>query len=156
MTDLAENQLHIILVNAVVEKDGRFLISQRSLNESHMPGWWSIPGGKVDRTEGGVDGVLVKTLKREIREEVNVEIEDDPVLVHNGTFIRSTGHHVVEFMFLCRWKSGEALPLEDTQAVAWVDPRDLDKYEMDQEMKRRIFQAVDLLKKQRNSEVGVF
>lgn len=138
MADLAENQLHIVLVNAVVEKDGKYLIAQRSFEESHMPGWWSLPGGKVDRTEGGVRDVLIQTLKREVLEEVGLEIEDRPVLIYNTTFIRSTGHHVIEFCFFCRWKSGEAQALDDSIGVAWVPPSQLDSYQISKEMKERI------------------
>ena len=39
MPDLAKNQLHIVLVNGVVEKNGLYLIAQRSLEESQMAGW---------------------------------------------------------------------------------------------------------------------
>lgn len=138
MADLAQNQLHIVLVNGVIEKDGKFLIAQRSFNESHMPGWWSLPGGKVDRTEGGVHGILEKTLKREIFEEVGIKIEDNPVLILDNTFIRSTGHHVIEFCYLCHWKSGEAQPLEETIDVAWVSPSEFKNYKIHEDMMERI------------------
>ncbi len=145
MIDLAENQLHIVLVNAVIEKSGKFLIAQRSWEESHMPGWWSLPGGKVDRTEG-IEDILVKTLRREVKEEVGLEIEENPVLIYNGSFIRATGHHVIDFTFLCQWKSGEAKALEDSLAVAWVSPAELGNYQIHDSMKDRIFRAVRYLK----------
>ena len=110
-----------------------------------MPGWWSLPGGKVDRTEGGVQGILEKTLKREILEEVGLEIEDNPVLIYDTTFIRSSGHHVIEFCFLVHWKAGEARPLEDSAAVAWVTTSQLENYKIHEQMKERIILAERLI-----------
>ena len=145
MVDLAENQLHIILVNAVIEKDGKYLIAQRSFEESQMPGYWSLPGGKADRTDGGVQNILEKTLMREIAEEVGLEVEAKPLLIYQTTFIRSTGHHVIEFCFLCHWQSGEARALEDSIAVAWVAPDQLGNFEISDQMKERIILADNLL-----------
>lgn len=95
-----------------------------------MPGLWTIPGGKVDQTEGGVWGVIEQTLEREIKEETGVEIEDEVHLVSNNTFIRSTGHHVIAMNFICIWKSGVAKPLEDTIKVAWISQDQLGDYEL--------------------------
>jgi ADP-ribose pyrophosphatase YjhB (NUDIX family) len=129
MADLANNQTHILLINAVVVKNGKILIGQRSYEESHEPGRWSIPGGKVDRTNGGVDNIVEETLKREIHEETGVEIDDEVKLIGNNTFIRSTGHHVVVLTFLCNWKSGEAKPLEDTIGIKWLAKEEVGQYD---------------------------
>jgi len=134
MTDLASNQSHIVLVTGIIEKDGKFLISQRSMEESHLPGWWSIPGGKVERTEKEEQDILEKTLKREILEEVGVEIENNPVLISDSTFIRSTGQMVIWLVFLCKWKSGEARALDECIDVAWVNIANLEKYKVSKEI----------------------
>lgn len=99
MVDLAKNQSHLVLINALVEKGGKLLLSQRSFEESHEPGKWTIPGGKVDQTEGDVWNIVEKTLAREVREETGVKIKDEVVFLANNTFIRSTGHHVVALVF---------------------------------------------------------
>ncbi len=129
MADLAINKTHLILVNAVVEKDGKILVSQRSWGETHQPGSWTIPGGKVERTEGNVWNIIEETLKKEIMEETGVEIKDDAQLLTNNTFIRSTGQHVVALIFLCHWKSGEGKPLEDTIDTKWITEEELKKME---------------------------
>jgi 8-oxo-dGTP pyrophosphatase MutT (NUDIX family) len=120
MPDLAEDKTHLVLVNAVVEKGGQILVSQRSWEETHMPGKWTIPGGKVERTKGNVWNVIEKTLKAEVWEETGIEIQSHTELIANNTFIRSTGQHVVALIFLCHWKSGEAKPLEDTIDIKWI------------------------------------
>ena len=39
---------HIIVVAAVIEQAGRFLITRR-LKGTHLAGYWEFPGGKVPR-----------------------------------------------------------------------------------------------------------
>lgn len=118
--DHAQDKTHLILVNAVVFKGDKVLVSQRSWDEPHEPGKWTIPGGKVERTGGDVFNVIEKTLKSEVLEETGVEIEDSVELITNNTFIRSTGQHVVAIIFKCVYKSGEAKPLEDTIDCKWA------------------------------------
>lgn len=127
MPDLAKNEIHIVLVNAVIIKDSRVLVAQRDFEESHMPGKWTIPGGKVPQAKGQAWNIIEKTLKEEVKEEVGIEIEDEIKLVSNSTFIRSTGHHVISLVFLCKYKSGKPKPLEDTIAVKWIGQNELDK-----------------------------
>jgi len=125
MADLAKNKMHLVLVNAVVEKEGKILISQRSFKETHQPGSWTIPGGKVEKTKGNIWNIIEKTLKDELMEETGIKITNDTHLLTNNTFIRSTGQHVVALTFLCHWKSGEAKPLEDTVDIKWITEKEL-------------------------------
>lgn len=130
MTDKAKNQLHLIFVSAVVIKKGKALIGKRSLHETHNAGLWGIPGGKIDQTKGGVDHILEKTVTREVEEETGIEIDQRSLrYIYSDTFIRSSGHHVVALVFLCKWKLGKAKPLEDTEDIAWVGPKDLTKFD---------------------------
>lgn len=138
MNDSAENKTHIILVNGLVEKDGKILISQRSWDEPHMPGYWTIPGGKVEKTKGNVWDILEKTLAAEVKEETGVTIGKNVELVSNNTFIRSTGQHVVALNFLCHWKSGTAKALEDTIAVKWVSSEELSNFKFPENVKEYI------------------
>ncbi|HOI59895.1 MAG TPA: NUDIX domain-containing protein [Candidatus Pacearchaeota archaeon] len=121
--------LHSIITNALIVKDNKILISQRSFNEKHDPLKWTIPGGKVEQTEGNVWNILEKTLKREVREEVGIIIDDNVKLILNNTFIRTGGQHVIALTFLCYWVSGIAEPCEDTEDVAWIAEEDLESYD---------------------------
>ena len=145
MKDHAKNKTHIILVNAVVEKDGKILISQRSHDEPHEPGKWTIPGGKVEKTKGNVFNIIEKTLSDEIMEEVGIEITDKTKLLTNNTFIRSTGQHVVALVFLCHWKSGKARPLEDTVDTKWITINELNNYELATNVENYIRRGFDTL-----------
>ena len=44
------NNKYTVLVNAVVVKDGKILLSQRSWEDEHGAGKWTIPGGKLEAT----------------------------------------------------------------------------------------------------------
>lgn len=147
MADLADNQLHIVLANAVVLKGDKVLISQRSFEETHMPGKWTIPGGKVDQTKEVTWNVIEKTLAQEVEEETGVKIKDQTQLVTNNSFIRSTGHHVIALVFLCQWESGEAKPLEDTIDVRWVSQQELDQFDFAPGVKDYIKKAFETLEK---------
>lgn len=58
----------IVVVAAVIERDGRFLVARRVAG-THLAGCWEFPGGKVQ------DGESHETaLEREIGEELNCRV----------------------------------------------------------------------------------
>ena len=59
----------VIVVAAVVEEQGRFLVTRRPAGV-HLAGMWEFPGGKIDENEGHA-----AALEREIREELGVDVE---------------------------------------------------------------------------------
>src|SRR3989344_4095659 len=74
MKDHATDKTHLILVNGVVFRGNKVLVSQRSWEELHEPGKWTIPGGKVEKTKGGIFKIIEKTLKDEVKEETGEDI----------------------------------------------------------------------------------
>lgn len=146
MANRAQDKMHLVLVNAVVEKNGKILICQRSPDEIHEPGKWTIPGGKVEKTPGDIWNMVEKTLAREVLEETDVKIQNKVHLITNNTFIRSTGQHVIALVFLCRYKAGKAKPLEDTIKVKWVFPKEADSYQFAPNVKSYILKGFEYLK----------
>ncbi|MFA6368540.1 MAG: NUDIX domain-containing protein, partial [Bacteroidales bacterium] len=117
-----------------------------SSNEKHDPLKWTIPGGKVEQTEGNVWNILEKTLKREVEEEVGVVIDDSIKLILNNTFIRTGGQHVIALVFICYWVDGIAKPCEDTNDVAWVTEEDLKLYDFSPNVEEYIKQGFKNIK----------
>ena len=62
---------------AIIEKDGKVLCAQRS-EVMHLPLKWEFPGGKVEDDEDPEE-----CLKREIREELGIEINIVERLISN-------------------------------------------------------------------------
>ena len=58
-----------IIVHALIEKDGKYLVTKRSDEESTFAGYWDIPGGLVEIGELPKNAVI-----RETKEEVNLTI----------------------------------------------------------------------------------
>jgi 8-oxo-dGTP diphosphatase len=58
----------IVVVAAVIEDQGRFLVTRRQ-HGTHLAGLWEFPGGKVDAPE-----THAEALRREIREELDADI----------------------------------------------------------------------------------
>jgi mutator protein MutT len=59
-----------VVVAAVIERDGMFLVSRR-LAGTHLAGCWEFPGGKVHGGETHEDA-----LRREVAEELNTGITE--------------------------------------------------------------------------------
>lgn len=58
----------VIVVAAVIEQDGRFLVTRRPAG-AHLAGLWEFPGGKIDPDE-----THVAALRRELREELDADV----------------------------------------------------------------------------------
>ena len=110
--------LHVVAVFAWIEKGDLYLMAQRNADDPQAGGDWALVGGKMDNEIGS--GVIEETLRREIREEVGVEIEDQIEFLASQAFVRSSGHHVVSLIFKTTYKSGEAKPLDGQQQVKWM------------------------------------
>jgi 8-oxo-dGTP diphosphatase len=59
----------IVVVAAVIEQDGLFLVTRRQ-SGVHLAGMWEFPGGKIDPGETHADA-----LRRELREELDTDID---------------------------------------------------------------------------------
>jgi 8-oxo-dGTP pyrophosphatase MutT (NUDIX family) len=112
---------YVVNVEGALVQDERYLLIVRGAGESHAPGMLSLPGGKVEQA-GAAVGVLEATLRRELREEVGVEIEDAPAYVDSTAFVADGGEAVINIVFLCRHRAGEAHPAasEEVAQVMWM------------------------------------
>ncbi len=105
----------------VVRRNGRVLIGRRPPG-GLLGGLWEFPGGKAEAGES-IDG----TLRRELREELGIEVE---VMDALGSFAHAYTHfRVVVYVFECRLKSGEPQALEHTQ-IQWTPPASLGRLPM--------------------------
>ncbi len=152
-----ENQnkeLHRVVVTAIICKDGKYLITQRSLNKKAFPGRWNIPGGGVElvdyintpkTTEDAWYYALETTLRREIREEVGLEI-GKPKYLLDLAFIRPDDIPVITLSYYCVWESEEVKLNEECINYAWVTLEEAKKYDLISGVLEEIEMADKILK----------
>jgi len=111
----------IVNVEAAVVRDQQYLLIVRGANEVHAPGMLSLPGGKVEQA-GDAVAVLEATLRRELREEVGVEVADELIYVDSTAFVADDGQPVINVVFLCRHRAGDARPVasDEIAQVVWM------------------------------------
>ena len=122
--------------NAVVTNErGEILLIRRTDN-----GNWSLPGGAMDLGETVADAAV-----REVEEETGVRCKITGLLG-----IYTSPAHVVQYtsdgevrqeftvVFTAEAVSGEPRTSNESSAVEWVDPSEVDAYEMHPSMRQRI------------------
>lgn len=136
-----ENQkieLHRVVVTAIIVKDGKFLIAKRGLHKKVLPGKWAVPGGGMElsdyantpKTIGDCWYFAVeKTLKREVMEEVGVEIGRVQYLL-DLAFEWPDGVPVIILSFWCYWKSGEVKLNDENIDYKWVSLEEAKNYDL--------------------------
>lgn len=102
-----------IAVKACIFQDGQLLLIQRQPNDSHKPGTWDIPGGRLETGEDPYLG-----LKRETREEVGLEI-DIQLPIDVQWFTRDDGQQITMLIFVCVPLSSQVRLSAEHQAFAW-------------------------------------
>lgn len=105
----------IVVVAAVIEDRQRFLVTRRQPGV-HLAGMWEFPGGKIDPDESHN-----AALKREIREELDVDIEVGELTYH--TTHPYEDRTVALYFYRCTL-TGSPRPLLG-QEMRWVSRTDL-------------------------------
>ena len=132
-----ENKKHIVAVTAFIKNkaEDRFLVVKRHAGEVAYPGKWAFPGGKVEKGQ-----TLMEALRREVEEEVGLEIEEYKKLIKDFTFVRPDGHNVVGMCFSVIAKSEAVTISKDFDDYKWITPEELSTLDhiegMDEEVSR--------------------
>lgn len=129
------------VVTGFIYKDGKVLVVRRSEKEAFLPGVYELPGGKLNFGEGPIDG-----LRREIREEVGLEIEPkQPFFVFS--YVTGSGtKYTVEIVFLAEVVGASDPKLSAAHdTFAWIQQDEVEKHQISGEIKiaiHRGFEAV--------------
>ena len=135
-----ENQyLHEVAITAIIIKDGKYLITRRSPNKKRFPGKWTVPGGKMETndylalpkdTEFYWYNVLERTLKREVKEEVGLDIENIEYITSLAT-VHEDGAPSLVISCAADHTGGEVRLQEgETDAFAWVSLEEAKNYDL--------------------------
>jgi 8-oxo-dGTP diphosphatase len=110
----------ITVVGAMIEKDGKYLITQRKPTAT-LPLLWEFPGGRVE--PGETDQ---QALARELKEEMDIDVKVDEIAMHVQ---HSYPDYDIDFrVFRCKLVKGSIKHLK-VHDHRWVSPSELDDYE---------------------------
>jgi 8-oxo-dGTP pyrophosphatase MutT (NUDIX family) len=97
---------YVVNVEGAIARGDRYLLVVRGAGETHAAGMLSLVGGKVEDV-ANLPNVLEETLRREIREEVGLEVAPEMHYLESSAFTSDDGDAVVDIVFLCFYQSGE-------------------------------------------------
>ena len=109
----------IRVVAAIIIHEDKVFATQRGYGE--FKGGWEFPGGKIEEGETPQEALV-----REIKEELNVEIEVGELL--DVVEYDYPNFHLSMDCFICKIKSGE-LVLNEHEAAKWLTKETLDSVE---------------------------
>ncbi|HSY24389.1 MAG TPA: (deoxy)nucleoside triphosphate pyrophosphohydrolase [Polyangiaceae bacterium] len=109
----------IRVVAAVLEKDGRYLITQRRTT-AVLPLLWEFPGGRVEDGESDAEA-----LKREMHHRLGAQVTVGKLISFAS---HPYEHYVVDlFLYECVLL-GATLDARNVHAYQWVTSAEFDKY----------------------------
>ncbi|MEK7147256.1 MAG: NUDIX domain-containing protein [Patescibacteria group bacterium] len=148
--------LHEVAITAIIVKDGgstgassepqpnsspepKYLITRRSLNKKRFPGMWTVPGGKMEAsdylklpkdTEHYWYNVLEQTLRREVKEEVGIDIDNIEYITSLAT-VHTDGSPSLVIACMADYVGGEIkLQAEENDQFAWVNLEESKNYQL--------------------------
>ncbi len=103
-------------IGVFVVKDGRFLLGRR--RGSHGEGEWSLPGGHLEFAES-----FAEAARREVREEVNVEVGDARLVAVTNDVFESDAKHYVTIWVAADYVAGQPEVCEPDKFtdLGWYD-----------------------------------
>jgi len=137
---MIQNQfLHEVAITAIIIKDNKFLIIKRSPNKKRFPNLWTVPGGKLE-TDDYIDlpkdtqfywyNVLEKVLRREVKEEVGIEIKNIEYVTSLAT-VHQDGNPSLVISCMADYASGKiVLQQEEAVEYVWVSLQEAKNYEL--------------------------
>jgi 8-oxo-dGTP diphosphatase len=110
----------IRVVAAVIEKGGRYLVTQRR-SGAVLPEMWEFPGGRVEDSEGDTEA-----LRREIRERLDADIEVGAML----SFVSHPYERYTLDLYLYECKLlTTKLKKKAVKDFRWISSQEFDEYQ---------------------------
>lgn len=120
---------------AFIHKDGKLFVARRASTKTFLPGKYELVGGHVEFNETMVEG-----LKREVKEELNLEINiGEPFYVFTYTCKNDTEHTIEVDYFASFTNPIQQIELNpsDHSEFHWISPEEVSRFfeENDEECK---------------------
>ncbi len=124
---------------AIIRKNSKILLLQRSHTSGFDPGLWELPGGKIEYGED-----LVDALRREIKEEVGLDINIGRPF-KTWHFLKEP-FWVTGVTFLCDYLRGDINLSSEHDAHVWIEPDEYKEYSLSTAMEEQIKSYIELIK----------
>lgn len=139
--------MHEVVITAIIAKEdhsagsgqGKYLITRRSQSKKRFPGMWTVPGGKMETndylqlpkdTEYYWYNVLERTLRREVKEEVGIDIKNIEYVTSLAT-VHQDGSPSLVISCMADYDSGDIkLNAEESDEHAWVSLEEAKNYQL--------------------------
>ncbi len=120
---MSERKLLLVAACALIDADGRILMSRRPGGKPHG-GQWEFPGGKVEPGE-----TPEQAITRELREEIGIEPCETCLQPFSFASHSYDDFDLLMPLFLCRQWDGFAKAMEG-QTLKWVWPDKLTELDL--------------------------
>ena len=104
-----------VAAGLILKPDGQLLLGQRPADKP-WPGWWELPGGKIETGES-----VLQALARELKEEIDIEVTE---ATHWVRYTHEYPKNIVHLSF-CKVTGWTGTPRGlENQQLAWVNPKE--------------------------------
>jgi len=157
-----KNKVHYVVVTGILVKNGKYLIAKRADWEKAFPGMWTVPGGKLEVLDYALKqkdtnahwyNVLENLLKREIKEEVGLEIKNIGY-VTSLVYIRPDEIPCLIISLYAEPEQGEIELCNALTEYKWVDINEAKEYDLIEGIYEELVILDEFLKKGKGMEWG--
>lgn len=138
ITEADQKPTVLVVAAALIDVDGRVLLSQRPEGKS-MAGLWEFPGGKIEQGESPEAALI-----RELDEELGIDTKESCLAPLTFTSHDYDDFHLILMLYACRKWWGVPTPKENNP-ITWVRAPRLGDYTMPPADKPLIAMLQDLL-----------
>ena len=102
----------------IFNSNGEVLLMRRGPKSKNEIGYWQKPGGEVDYGEKAL-----KCMTREVKEELDINVDIFGYLPHTDHIIKKDGQHWVAFNYIGKIKSGtpKIMEPEKCDKIEWFN-----------------------------------
>lgn len=106
-------------------KEGKYLLMKRNSEKyNNTKGSWDIVGGRINPGTR-----LIDNLKREIKEETQIEIDSEPKLIYVQDILHYQDTHVVRLTYIVEGQGEIVLDTSENIEYKWLSPDEIENHE---------------------------
>lgn len=157
---MVSEDLFQVVITAIVAKNGKFLIMQRSPREEKFPLRWTVPGGKLHTadfihfekdTPHYWYNVLERALKREVKEEAGIDIANIRYVTSLASNDPGKAPSLV-ISCLADYAGGEIIHSHEVVDHRWITSQEARGYDLIEEIFEELVMAERMLKNEERGE----